>query len=123
MLIGPGRWGTTTPSLGIPIKFSEINHINILAEEAFETAGMIPEISFGSHFFLDLVEADIFYLAIMPHKRGVVYRPGLLTSQPNLLADILPAHSDYASVIKVLRPDRNFTLFSDISSQKLLICQ
>jgi hypothetical protein len=123
MLIGPGRWGTTTPSLGIPIKFSEINHINILAEEAFETAGMIPEIAFGSHFFLDLVEADIFYLAIMPHKRGVVYRPGLLTSQPNLLADILPAHSDYASVIKVLCPDRNFTLFSDISSQKLLICQ
>ncbi|MBU9889780.1 MAG: PEP/pyruvate-binding domain-containing protein, partial [Candidatus Omnitrophica bacterium] len=51
MLLGPGRWGTTTPSLGVPVSFSEIHHISVLGEIAFTTDNISPEVSFGTHFF------------------------------------------------------------------------
>ncbi|NLW11510.1 MAG: pyruvate kinase, partial [Clostridiaceae bacterium] len=122
MLIGPGRWGTSTPSLGIPVRFSEICDISILVEAAFESAGMIPEISFGSHFFLDLVETGIFYIAVIPAKGETIYRPELITSRDNQLCKLLPEWSEYQDIIYVIdTADRPFRLFSDISSQKLLI--
>jgi hypothetical protein len=77
-LIGPGRWGTTTPNLGVPVHFSEISNVTVLAEVAFETAGMMPEISYGSHFFQDLVETNIFYMAILPQKDTTIYHPELI---------------------------------------------
>ncbi|MCM8790254.1 MAG: PEP/pyruvate-binding domain-containing protein [Candidatus Omnitrophica bacterium] len=51
MLLGPGRWGTTTPSLGVPVSFAEINNMAILGEIAFASENISPEISFGTHFF------------------------------------------------------------------------
>ena len=66
MLLGPGRWGTTTPSLGVPVRFGEISAMAALGEIAFESAGLMPELSYGSHFFQDLVESGIFYAAIFP---------------------------------------------------------
>ena len=83
LLLGPGRWGTTTPSLGVPVSFSEIDNIIALGEIAFETAGMMPELSFGSHFFQDLVEANIFYLAVLPHLPNNTFNTDLLKAKPN----------------------------------------
>ena len=121
MLIGPGRWGTTTPSLGIPVKFSEISHVSVLAEVSFETAGMMPEISFGSHFFLDLVEAGIFYVAVLQHRPDVIYNNRMIVQQPNHLADLLPAWKDWSEVIHVCDfVQQPITLFSDIKRQELL---
>jgi len=68
MLLGPGRWGTTTPSLGVPVRFGEISAMAALGEIAFESAGLMPELSYGSHFFQDLVESGIFYAAIFPQN-------------------------------------------------------
>lgn len=124
MLIGPGRWGTSTPSLGIPVRFSEICDISILVEAAFEAAGMIPEISFGSHFFLDLVETGIFYIAVMPAKGETLYRPELLLSRDNRLSSLLPEWSEYQDVVHVIETiDRPLKLLSDISSQRLLVIE
>lgn len=121
MLIGPGRWGTTTPSLGIPVKFSEISRVSVLAELAFETAGMMPEISFGSHFFLDLVEADIFYVAILPHLPQVTFNSELILNSENMLASLLPAWQTWSRVIHVCDLENTpLTLFSDIKKQELL---
>jgi hypothetical protein len=72
MLIGPGRWGTTTPSLGVPLHFSELCNMSAICEMASPEAGLSPELSFGSHFFQDLVEAGIFYVAIFEGQEGVV---------------------------------------------------
>ncbi len=69
LLMGPGRWGTTTPSLGVPVKFAEINNIAVLAEVAFSAGNLMPELSFGTHFFQDLVETNIFYIALFPDKK------------------------------------------------------
>lgn len=99
LLIGPGRWGTTTPSLGIPVRFSEINQIAILAEYAFDAAGMRPELSFGSHFFQDLVEADIFYLSIDSGQPGVAMDDRAVLAKENLLPSLLPDAAWRAAVI------------------------
>ena len=124
ILLGPGRWGTTTPSLGIPVSFSEISNIVALGEVAFETAGMMPEISFGSHFFQDLVESNIFYLAVLPHIEGNLFNTELILQRPNLFTQFLPQHSDWESVITVCDYSAdNLTLFSDIMSQQLLCIQ
>ncbi len=66
MLLGPGRWGTTTPSLGVPVRFSEINNVSFLGEIAYTAGNLMPELSFGTHFFQDLVENRIFFVAIFP---------------------------------------------------------
>ncbi len=123
-LLGPGRWGTTTPSLGVPVHFSEISNVNILAEVAFETAGMIPEISYGSHFFQDLVEANVFYVAILPHNQVTTYQPEFIDRHENRLAEILPDQSRWASIIHVvnLETDR-LMLYSDVVSQDILMAQ
>lgn len=82
MLIGPGRWGTTTPQLGVPVSFAEISNFKVLGEVAFESAGFVPELSFGSHFFQDLVKTDIFYLAIFPNDDYIIYSPQLFRRLP-----------------------------------------
>ncbi len=120
-LIGPGRWGTTTPALGIPVHFSEINNISVLAEVAFETAGMMPEISYGSHFFQDLVETNIFYLAILPQKQTTIYQPDLFQKRKNIFNDLINNQDRWSSVIHVAVFDESpLALYSDIMSQNLL---
>ena len=81
LLIGPGRWGTASPDLGVPVRFADIHRVTVLAEVADLGAGMIPDLSFGSHFFQDLVEAGIAYVAIFPHDPGAKYRPEWLSEQ------------------------------------------
>lgn len=71
MLIGPGRWGVTTPSLGVPVIFSEICNMAVICEVASTDAGFMPELSYGSHFFQDLVETGIFYVAMFDGNNDV----------------------------------------------------
>lgn len=67
-LILPGRIGTTTPSLGLPVSFSELNRMSVLIEVGFSDSDVAPELSFGTHFFQDLVESGIFYMVVYPKK-------------------------------------------------------
>lgn len=121
MLLGPGRWGTSTPSLGVPISFSEINNLTALVEVAFPSGGLMPELSFGSHFFQDLVEADIFYLALFPEHQGCTLNKTWLQGRPNALDGLIPSCSRYKSVVKVCRvPDTGVRLMADIISQELV---
>ncbi|MEA4890291.1 MAG: PEP/pyruvate-binding domain-containing protein [Clostridiaceae bacterium] len=121
LLLGPGRWGTTTPSLGVPVNFSEIDNIVALGELSFETAGMMPELSFGSHFFQDLVEANVFYLAVLPHQTTNYFNVDILLDKPNIFKKIFPQYYAWANIITVCDfTQDNLTLFSDIMTQKLL---
>ncbi|MGA2092233.1 MAG: PEP/pyruvate-binding domain-containing protein [Sedimentisphaerales bacterium] len=121
LLLGPGRWGTTTPSLGVPVSFSEINNVAVLGELACEGTNLVPDLSFGTHFFQDLVETDIFYVAIFPSQKGFSFNEKWFTSQPNQLEQLLPDKARYADVIKVIdlasTPAR---ILGDIVSQQVL---
>lgn len=119
MLVGPGRWGTTTPELGVPVSFAEISNIRILCEVAFERGGFVPELSFGSHFFQDLVEADIFYAAIFPKTESTVYRPEMLYTQENRLVQVLPDAAGMEHILKLYDTScMGLILLSDITEEK-----
>ncbi len=124
MLLGPGRWGTSTPAMGVPISFSEINNFSVLAEIAFTSGNLMPELSFGSHFFQDLVEADIFYLALFPESKGCFLNLDWLQKQPNSLEGLMPTCARYKKVVKVFRvPEKNLHLMADVVSQRLICYQ
>jgi hypothetical protein len=121
LLLGPGRWGTTTPSLGVPVSFSEINNVAVLGELACEGTNLVPDLSFGTHFFQDLVETDIFYVAIFPGFKGFSFNEKWFVSQPNHLERLLPDKAKYAEVIKVIDlADRPARILGDVISQQVL---
>jgi hypothetical protein len=119
MLIGPGRWGTTTPSLGVPVHFSELCNVAALCEVSYSKAGLMPELSFGSHFFQDIVESGIFYAAIFDGEADAVFRPERILGTQNLLAEMMPKEEAWAGVLHLAQTP-GLTLYSDISSQKVL---
>ena len=120
MLLGPGRWGTTTPSLGVPARFSEINNTSILVEVALMRDDFIPELSYGTHFFQDLVESEIFYIALMPEKENVIFNPGLIEKFRKPLETFLDDGQKYSSIISVYDDIRDLYLMSDIQKQKII---
>jgi len=121
ILLGPGRWGTTTPAMGVPITFSEINNITAIGEIAYQEGSLIPDLSFGTHFFQDMVEMDIFYMAIYPERKDVIFNLAWLEKQSNIFTDLMPDDQKYKSVMKVydLRT-KDLRLLSDIVTQKMI---
>ncbi|MFA6309073.1 MAG: PEP/pyruvate-binding domain-containing protein [Clostridia bacterium] len=119
MLVGPGRWGTTTPSLGVPINFTEISNMSVICEVASSDAGFMPELSYGSHFFQDLVETGIFYAAIFVGQKDVAYNPEFVSKSKNLLGSFLPESEIFSKVIHVSKTN-NMEIYSDIITQKLI---
>ncbi|TMV53087.1 pyruvate kinase [Paenibacillus mesophilus] len=117
MLIGPGRWGTTTPSLGVPIRFSELSNMSVICEVSSVEAGFMPELSYGSHFFQDLVESGIFYAAIFDGRDDVKFQPARVLERPNLL--MFPNNEQLSDVIHIAKTD-GMELFSDIVTQRLI---
>ncbi|MBN1127734.1 MAG: hypothetical protein JXA71_02030, partial [Chitinispirillaceae bacterium] len=102
MLIGPGRWGTSTPSLGVPVSFSEIKEVSVLAELALMHEGLIPDISLGTHFFNDLVEMDMLYLAVYPKRDATVFKQDYFERAANQLVALLPEAKAWEAVVKVI---------------------
>ena len=101
MLLGPGRWGSTTPSLGVSVRFSDINNISVLGEIAYAMGNLMPELSYGTHFFQDLVETGIFYLAIFPENKEVRFNVHWLDGFANKLEELVPDYVAYRDVIGV----------------------
>ena len=101
-LMGPGRWGSRDLRLGVPVSYSDIDHAALLVEIARRQGGYTPEVSFGSHFFQDLVESDIAYLALFPDDPGAVYHEELLHGSPNILAELVPDATDLIDVVRVI---------------------
>ncbi len=106
-LFGPGRWGTNDLQLGVRVGYEDINHALVLGEIAFESEGVTPEVSFGTHFFSDLVEARIVPVAVFPDDPQEVFREEFFASpRHNRLADICPEEAGWETVIKIVRvPD------------------
>jgi hypothetical protein len=119
MLISPGRLGTTTPSLGVPVHFTELCNMSVIGEVSYQEAGLMPELSYGSHFFQDLVETDIFYVAIFDGHKDVVFNPEWVLERENILASISPTSAVLSAVIHIAKTD-GAEIFSDITTQTLL---
>jgi pyruvate, water dikinase len=102
MLLGPGRWGTSTPSLGIPVSYAEISRVAILCEIVAMRKDFVPDVSLGTHFFHELVEMDMLYVALFPGHGDNFIRSDFFESAPNQLAALLPDGADWVHAIRVL---------------------
>jgi hypothetical protein len=124
MLIGPGRWGTSTPALGLPVSFAEINNTSVLVEVAFPKGGYAPELSYGTHFFQDLVENRIFYVALFPGSEGAFFNWEFFDQADNSLIQLFPEYVKWEKVVKVIDlADLKRTLWLDANfSSRQLQC-
>jgi hypothetical protein len=102
-LAGPGRWATSSPSLGVPVAFQEIDSISIICEIAEMHQDLVPNISLGTHFFNDLVESDMLYLAIDPKVQGSILNKAKILQMKNYLSELLPEAENYQDIIKVIQ--------------------
>ena len=105
LLLTPGRIGTSSPALGVPVSFAEIAGCAAVCEVSDARAGYQPELSYGSHMFQDLVEAEIFYGAIWNNEKTRVYRPESLEQCPNLLGEICPEFEALSGMVRAYETD------------------
>jgi len=104
ILMGPGRWGSRGDiKLGVPVKYGDINNTSLLVEIAREKGTYTPELSFGTHFFQDLVEAEIKYLPLYPDDSKNIFNESLLLHQENQLTHILKNFQNYEHVVRVIK--------------------
>lgn len=101
-LFGPPRWGSSDINQGVKVGYEDINHSLILGEIAFKEEGTTPEVSYGTHFFNDLVEAKIMPVAVYPDESGLTFDESFLLDAPNLLGSMVPEFSDYTSLIHIV---------------------
>ncbi len=102
ILLGPGRWGSSNIDLGVKVTYADIYNTAILGEIAIAQGRETPEVSYGTHFFQDLVEARIFPLPIYPGVNGSLFNDHFLNAAANSLADLLPAEAALGDYIKVI---------------------
>ena len=94
ILIVPGRIGTSSPELGIPVVFADISYFSAILEESYSEVGYMPELSFGSHMFQDLVEAEIYYGALFENEKKLEFNKDMIYDHKNILKDINPNLSE-----------------------------
>ncbi|MBK1851309.1 phosphoenolpyruvate synthase [Marinobacter sp. 1-4A] len=116
MLIGPGRWGTSSPELGVPVRFADIAGVAALVEVAEMDGNMVPDLSYGSHFFQDLVEAGIAYVALFPNGRNCVYQPDRLVDIGGHTQEITPLAAIQSFDLRATQ----LQLTGDVVSQNLV---
>ena len=89
LLLVPGRIGTSSPELGVPVSYADISSFGAICEVAYGKAGYRAELSYGSHMFQNLVEADVYYGAINENSKTRIYRPEILKAYPEVMTELV----------------------------------
>jgi len=108
ILMGPGRWCSRGDiKLGVEVTYSDINNTAVLIEIARKKGNYVPELSFGTHFFQDLVEASIRYIPLYPDDPGIIFNESFFTRSESILVDLLPEYEYLSDVIRVIDVPRS----------------
>jgi len=102
MMMGPGRWGSSNIDLGVNVGYADIDNASVLVEIAREERGHIPEVSYGTHFFQDLVEGGIMYLPIYPSEPDTRFNEPFFNGTDNVLPDLMPELAEYADLLTLI---------------------
>ena len=102
ILMGPGRWGSANLDLGVKVTYADIHNASVLIEVALARGNHAPEVSHGTHFFLDLIEAQIYPLPLYPDDPDTCFNWKFFDESPNALAELAPDWAKYAACIKVI---------------------
>jgi len=127
MLLGPGRWGTSDPFLGIPVTFAEINRAAVLCEIVAMHEHLVPDVSLGTHFLNEVVEMDMLYLALFPQRGNNYLSTAWFENAPNRLLEILPKAAPWTDAIRVIdlagESGDNGTVFLDADAfEQRVVC-
>jgi Pyruvate phosphate dikinase, AMP/ATP-binding domain len=122
-LMGPGRWGSNDINLGVRVTYADINNTKVLVEVAFAKEGYTPEVSYGTHFFQDLVEADIVMVPLFPDDPSFILNEKFLLGSRNILNEIAPEAMDCEKVVQVIdvpsaRSGQFLQVYLDLDNQK-----
>ncbi|HWT76657.1 MAG TPA: PEP/pyruvate-binding domain-containing protein, partial [Mobilitalea sp.] len=119
MLISPGRIGTSSNELGVPVTFSDISNFKILCEYDDPAIGFVTELSYGSHMFQDLVESEMFYIAIMD-KESTIFHKDFWTEKESSLKMLLPDVENPFNIVSVYEADseKQLSLYADFNDKK-----
>ncbi len=116
--VGPGRWGTSSPDLGVHIGYADIYNTRALIELSGEGVGTAPEPSFGTHFFQDLMEAQIYPLAIYLDDEDAIFNRSFFYKTPNRLQEWIKVDPPIRKSLRLIdvrdfRPQHYLTLIMD----------
>lgn len=100
--LGPGRWGTVNPDLGIYVSYSDICNAQALVELAGKGIGPAPEPSLGTHFFQDLMEVQIYPVAICLDDSRTVFNQSFFNDTPNHLMEWVECRDKFAEVVRLV---------------------
>ncbi len=102
ILIGPGRWGSANLDLGVRVTYADIHNTRVLVEMSVRTEEGVPDLSYGTHFFQDLVEAGIHSLPLhLEHPRST-FDWAFFRNAPNQLGALLPADGHLDPYLRVI---------------------
>jgi hypothetical protein len=97
ILIGPGRWGSSDPWLGIPVKWSNICNARIIVESGLSHYRVDP--SQGTHFFQNLTSLGVAYFTINPFQNDGSYDVDFLNEQEAQTENELIRHIRFAAPV------------------------
>lgn len=123
LLMAPGRIGTSSPELGVPTAFCDISEFTAICEIANSEAGYNPELSYGSHFFQDLVEAKILYNAIFENEKTLAFHPERLAECPDAFDELVEDGAGLEKIVKVYDVSKSgLFLCNDLKTEHILCC-
>jgi hypothetical protein len=116
--VGPGRWGSVNTDLGVYVCYSDICRTGALVEISGKGVGVAPEPSLGTHFFQDLMEAQIFPLAVNLDEPETIFNRDFFYNTPNSIGKLISCDEKTAQAIRLLaiedyRPDHHLNLAMD----------
>ena len=121
MLVVPGRVGTSSPELGVPASFSDISAFEAICEVEEKEAGYNPELSYGSHMFQDLVEANILYTAVFANNKTIRFAPELLSEMSDISSQF-DEEGSLGGIVKVYDVSGcDCSLYHDLKQEHLLV--
>jgi hypothetical protein len=124
VVLGPGRWGTRDPWMGVPVSFSEINRVSALCEIVAMSDNLIPDVSLGTHFLNELIEADMLYFALFPARPGNRIDEARILARPNRLDALIPGVRKYGDVVRVVDFDTSAAmLYADAERQCVIMIE
>jgi hypothetical protein len=100
--VGPGRWGTVNSELGVSVTYADIYNTSALVELSGQGVGAAPEPSYGTHFFQDLIESQIFPLAVHLDDTDAVFNHPFFYNSPNKITTWLPELEPMQNNLKLI---------------------
>lgn len=118
ILVGPGRWGSSDSMQGVPVTYADIFNTRALVEVASNKSGFAAEPSYGTHFFQDLVESQIYPLAVYPDEPGDHLNWNFIRQAQNQVSKFVAEPTQSSQCIKVIhipseRPGQQLEIIMD----------